>query len=127
MAMTKKERAEFDAAILRAGILAALRWTDRVEADVPPPGFDEPNTSGWELIVGYDLDTCRVREAWSSSVSHGSRSRESGCASQGSISLYSTELLALKALRHKVEQKSAERLYRLDTLIAKAAADPDIK
>lgn len=113
MAMTKKEKAEFDTAILKAQTLAALRWTDPVEKDLPVP------ESGG-LIEGWTFNTYipEVTQMWSSSYSHGSGLRdEQKFSIQQGISLYSTKLLALKAMRHHIECESAEKLRRIDEQI----------
>lgn len=111
MAMTKKERAEFDEAIKRVETMAALRWTSPVEADVPIPEFGK-RAAGW--IVYHDS----VEPSWSEAMSHGSMPYRSGCASQGGRHMHSTKLRALKALRHKLELRFAERLAQLDRVIA---------
>lgn len=114
MAMTKKEKAEFEAAIKRANTLSALRWTDPVEKDLPRP--DRGSTSGWD----YNAYSVRVYQAWSEPVSHGDGPARNGYSgSQGGIALFSTKLLALKALRHAVECDSAEKLRKIDEMIEK--------
>jgi len=113
MAMTKKERADMDAAIARAETLAALRWTEDVKPDLPVPEWGQ-HTDGW--IVFSD----RVEEAWSESVRHGlGRDRSHG--SQRGIPLYSTRARALKALRHQTEMAAAERLRAIDIALRAAA------
>lgn len=114
MAMTKKERAEFDAAIAKARILGALRWTEPEKEDLHP-------TTG-KTIYGWKTNTYgrgSVRQMWSESWAHGAGEKRSpnGGAAQGGISLHSTELRALKALRHEVELESAEKLAWIDEMI----------
>lgn len=114
MAMTKKERAEFDAALAKARILGALRWTEPVDRDLKP-------VSG-EVITGWQTSTYgrgSVCQMWSESWAHGKgEKRVSNVgASQGGISLHSTELRALKSLRHEVELECAEKLARIDQMI----------
>lgn len=117
MAMTKKERAEFDAAIHRAELLAALRWTDAVEKDVPPPinGSDK-FTTGWR----FNSYSMRVDQAWSGSNSNGSGNppniieNKYRSASQGGVWLYSTEQKAYAAMRHEIELESAKKLLQCD-------------
>lgn len=118
MAMTKKEQAAMQAAIDRADTLAALRWTAPVrrDVDVPKDGYSE----GWD----YNAYTRETRPGWSCRVSHGSgpapgkdgQRRVSG--SQGSRRLYSTQALALAAMRHEIEQKAAADLLKIDRQIA---------
>ena len=118
MAMTKKEQAAMQAAIDRADTLAALRWTAPVQrdVDVPKDGYSE----GWD----YNAHSREARPGWSCRVSHGS-----GLApgkdvlrrinrSQGPRRLYSTQVLALAAMRHEIEQKVAADLLKIDRQIA---------
>ena len=106
--MTKKEQARL--AVLRheLALAKALRWTEPVEPDVQPP------VKG--LSVGYTYIGDRVEPARSSVVFH-AVGRQDKTDSQGCRSLYSTRLLALKALRHAVEKDCAEKLARIDDLI----------
>lgn len=114
MAMTKKERAEFDAAIERANMLGALRWSAPVKKDVPPPEQYKDFSSGWDC----NAHAVKVYEVWSSSVVHGYGAQPDGrSASQNSIWCYSTRLLALMALRHQVELESAKKLAAIDKMI----------
>jgi hypothetical protein len=115
MAMTKKERAEFNALILKAETLAALRWTERVEPDIEKPKGFSDKTSGWQFNSNSKL----VSKMWSEGGSHGSgEKRRSGyCASQCGIRLFSTKLLALKAMRYEVELAAARDLLRIDNMI----------
>lgn len=115
MAMNKKERAEFDAAIARANMLAALRRTEPVSKDVPPPdcAADRGDTTGWD----FNTYTGTVSQYWSTTVSHGSGAKRTAYGSQNSKPLFSTRLLALKALRHATEIESATKLARIDEQI----------
>lgn len=113
--MTKKERAEFGAAILKAKTLAALRWTGPVAPDLPVPKSFE-KTSGWH----FNDHNKSVMQMWSESIAHGYGVERNRTISgrQGGKALYSTELLALKALRHAVECEAAAALVRIDDAIA---------
>jgi hypothetical protein len=117
MAMTKKEREQMDAAIHKAELLAALRWTAPVEKDLPPPDKCGVYSEGWDYI----LSTQRVYVAWSDFVSHGTGhapinlSQRHG--SQNSIWLYSTREKALAALRHAIEKEAASKLLACDKQI----------
>lgn len=119
MAMTKKERAEFDAAIERAEILGALRWTQTapVPRDVPPPGSGCGNyVCGWS----YNSYSGTVYKSWSRVVSNGTGVPKEGCytsGSQGAISQFSTEKLAYQALRHELEVQYAKKLLEIDRKI----------
>ena len=116
MTMTKKEQAEMQAALDRAETLAALRWTApvRPDLDVPEKGYSE----GW----GYNSYSQRVFTSWSGCVSHGTGPAPTEgnyrSASQGARRLYSTEALALAAMRHDIELKAAADLLKIDRQIA---------
>lgn len=92
MAMTKKEKAEFDAAIYRAELFGALRWTSDVKEDVHPPGFSQYRefSTGWH----YKQHGFIVEKQWSSMVAHGSVSEPAGkyaSARQNGKSLFSSK------------------------------------
>jgi hypothetical protein len=126
MAMSKKERAEFDALLDELRLVAALRWTEPVAPDVPTPKGNE--LSRGYLPIGVMSDSARVTEACSSSVNHGLDHQKT--STQQPRALYSTRLLALKALRHQIEIDCAQRLARVDRQIEAlravglAACDP---
>ena len=116
--MTKKEKAEMQTALDRAETLAALRWTAPVQRDV---GVSENGYSeGWD----YNSYNQIVFRGWSGRVSHGkgpaptpeTMRRVSGI--QGARRLYSTEALALAAMRHDIELKAAADLLKIDRQIA---------
>lgn len=114
MAMTKKEQAAMQAAIDRAELLAALRWTAPVAKDVPPPtagGYSE----GWI----YNAYSKCVERGWSTAVSHGSGpapapGERHTSGSQGARRMFSTEAKALAAMRHELETRAAEVLLKCD-------------
>ena len=114
--MTKKEQAAMQAAIDRADTLAALRWTAPVrrDVDVPKDGYSK----GWD----YNAYTREVFIGWSGTVSHGTGpAPEAGkykSTSQQPRRYYSTQALALSAMRHEIEQKAAADLLRIDRQIA---------
>jgi hypothetical protein len=115
MAMTKKEQAEMKAAIDRADTLAALRWTAPVrrDVDVPKDGYSE----GWD----YNAWTREAFMGWSSTVSHGTGSAPIAVHKSGSQQprrYYSTQVRALAAMRHEIEQKAAADLLKIDRQIA---------
>ena len=123
MAMTKKEKAAMDAAILRAETLAALRWTGPVLPDVMPPsggGYSE----GWD----YDAYSKRVWFGWRGCVTHGDGpapkdGKHPYVWSQQSRCMFSTRLLALRALRHEEEKRCADDLLKIDRQIASAETE----
>lgn len=121
--VTKKEQAVFDAAIERAETLAALRWTEPVERDVMPPKSLSETLEGWEFSECRAWDSLSkeaVYPMWTESACHGTRKPHDYIASHGSRQLFSTELLALKALRHAIELKAANTLRQIDARIEAA-------
>lgn len=124
MAMTKKER-EYVANLERQLRLSkALRWTEQVKKDVPPPSSS--TIMGRQFTTGYLFNAHRntdaVYEAWSSTVYHGSgkppaEGQRLYAASQEPVHLFSTKLLALKALRNEIERMTAEKLADIDERI----------
>ena len=114
MAMTKKERAEYDAAISEARIAGALRWSTPIEPVVPIPARRSDIVNGWHYTA---YESGRVDKACTSSVKH-SYGHWDMTTTQRPTRLYSTKLLALKALRHALERQAAGRLARIDELIA---------
>lgn len=129
MAMNKKEAAELAEAKQAARINRALRWTDPVSRDLPPP---QRGIGGLYVITnGYDINSHasvpNAYKAWSSAVSNGNGHAINGerpkYASQNSRTLYSTRLLALRALRSELEMRYAKTLADIDAEIdAEAAA-----
>lgn len=115
MAMTKKEKAEFDSAIYSAELLAALRWTQEVNPDLPKPQNFNNHIEGWD----FNAVTKKVEKYWSDSVSHGPGESyaQKTYGSQKGMPLYSTKSLALKALRHAIELKAAQDLLAIDKRI----------
>lgn len=116
--MTKKEKAALEAALEAALTAAALRTTADVEPDLPLPA---PWVSGRALRKGFlpiaeTSDYPRVDVACSDGLYHSSH-RDDKVTSQGGRALYSTRLLALRALRRLVEKYCAERLRRVDRMI----------
>ena len=104
------------AAIDRAETLAALRWTSPVQQDVgvPKNGYSE----GWD----YNAWTKTVFIGWSGTVSHGTgpapKAGELKSGSQQPRRYYSTEALALAAMRHEIELNTAAALLKIDRQIA---------
>lgn len=116
MAMNKKEQAELAELKNSLRLAKALRWTEPVGKDVPPPHTFGEEASGFV----FNAYSSSVSAAWSSSGSHGigSHTRESKYGgSQNSISMFSTRLLALRGLRNAVELEAAQKLARIDEQI----------
>ena len=116
MPMTRRERERLE----RAETLAAMRWSAPVPRDVPAPEYGDPPTTGWD----FNALSGRVWEGWSDSSAHGvgrARTPEYS-AIQGPRAMYSSRLLALKAMRHEVEKIAARDLYGIDRKIDEAEA-----
>lgn len=116
--MNKKEQAAFEELHVRL----ALRFTEPLEPDVPPPG----QSGNWnQLTTGWVFNSFnrKVDCACSSSVNHavGSTTKTS---TQQPRHLYSTRLLALKALRAVKEREYAEALRSIDLGIEAEEANP---
>ncbi|MFY4709910.1 hypothetical protein [Burkholderia glumae] len=119
--MNKKESAQMAELERQLNEARALRFTDPVSPDLPKPTGSEEETSGW-IFNSYSKN---ISQAWSNSVSHGTgypssaaqrASRQS--ASQRGIQLYSTRLLALRAMRNEIERRVARELSDIDGMIA---------
>jgi hypothetical protein len=118
MAMTKKEQQRLADLEQQLREAKAFRFTEPVEPDVGvPETFAEGLRKGF-LFNDHNDD---VSKACSSSCYHSYGSHER-TSTQGSRRLYSTELLALRALRNQVELKCAKRLSEIDRRIASAAS-----
>lgn len=91
----------------------ALCWTATVRPDVAPPTASDGDRKGW-LFNAYGE---RVDRACTSSVSH-AFGRDDKTTTQKPKALYSTRLLALRALRNAVESEAAEKLSKIDNEIA---------
>ena len=127
MSMTKKEKAAFDAAIKESQLLAALRFTQPVERDVKPPSeWKCEYSEGWD----FNAHSARVWQGWSTTVSHGTgpapkKGDRHYNGSQNARSMFSSEVLALRAMRYEMEQKFAEQLRQVDDRIkAVTAVEP---
>lgn len=108
MAMNKKEKEELE----RLATIAALRFTDPVEKDLHPP-------TDWKTIVNgylYNSYCLRIDKACTSSLYH-SNGEHDRTRSQQPCSLYSSILLALKAMRNEVEMECASKLCKIDKMI----------
>jgi len=112
MAMNKAEKEAMESALTAA----ALRTTSDVFPDVIPPDNTSNRLSTGFITVGSMSDSARVDTACSSSIGHGI-GRTDKTTSQGSRRLYSSRILALRALRREVENDCANRLRRIDRMI----------
>jgi hypothetical protein len=118
--MTKKERQMIEDLLTAS----ALRSTSEVKPDLLHPGGTDKSIVGY-LPVGECSDSAHVQHIESTLVTH--REVGTSCGSQGGRDLYSTKLLALKALRWKVERVCATRLRRVDKMIETAEAEQGIE
>lgn len=123
--MTKKETLAFqelqEQLRTAAGELAqlrALRWSEAFLPDVPIPTNAVRLSTGYTYNAHYNAGHTgdRVQPACSSLVSHGIGST-TATTTRGPLPLYSTELRALKALRHDVVLQCAQRLALIDLRI----------
>lgn len=121
--MNKTEKAAFEKLQEEARITKALRFTEQIDPDIPRP--EKGETSGF-LFNAYSV---RVRYARSDSVHHATsdspipeRNKYSSGWSQNGRALYSSRLLALKAMRHEVERECAKKLAGIDLKIEQESA-----
>ena len=114
MAMNKKEKAQLDEALT----MLSLRRTEPVYPDIPKPKSDEGIVDGWLPQMGRKvaIQTC------SSSYNH-SRHGWGATCSQNAIEQFSSELLALQALRYGMEVEFAKELRKVDLLIEEVKND----
>lgn len=114
MAMNKKERAAFHALTQELRIAKALRFTEPVNRDIAPP-TDSGIRNGWDF---NDYSEGFVKKACTSASYH-----SFGCwdktDSQRPRMIYSSRLLALRAMRHSMEKKYAAILANVDAEIEK--------
>lgn len=114
MAMTKKEKLQWDTLVQKLRVAAAFHRTEPVAFDVPPPANGDYNriVNGWSFN-DYNQE---VHPSCSSSVNH-NRSGWNKTNSQNPINQYSTKLLALRALRFAAEENAAVILAKIDKKI----------
>lgn len=115
MAMTKKEQAAFAELQQELRLARALRYTEPVAPDIPIPEGSKL-TKGFLFNAYHGHGGDRVEPACSSSIYH-AFGRDDKTDRQQPRRLYSTKVLALKALRHAVEKDVAKRLADIDTAI----------
>jgi hypothetical protein len=114
MAMNKKEQAMVEALKVEAlKVEAAFKRTSEILPDVPPPESCSDELTKGFLFNAYCIE---VRTACSSATGH-SHGRNDRTSSQRARSLYSTRLLALKAMRFEVEKRIMTELRKVDRQI----------
>lgn len=126
MGMNKKEQAAFADLEHRLRLAKALRFTEPVERDVQPPVY---GSGGSGLRKRYDYNAYiggygsgpRVEKACTSSVGH-CFGDDTETTTQNPKALFSTRLLALRALRNNVENQVAEILAKIDEQIEEEKA-----
>ena len=111
--MTKKEIAAMEELELKLAMMMAMRMTSPVLPDVAPPSESNQLTKGWL----FNAPSRRVEVACSSCTGH-SFGRNDKTNSQHPAWLYSTEKLALMAMRHEIELEVAKQLMIVDKRIA---------
>lgn len=114
----RRLKAEADEAALT---LAAFRLTEAVPIDVPAPKDYNSETKGF-VFLGEGSDCPRVEQGISTTTAHffGTTihtDKDRSWGAQGARDMYSTKLLALKALRHEAELDCARRLRYIDLMI----------
>ena len=105
-----------------AAIKNALRWTEPVALDVEPPKEWNQLSRGWNYFGS--IEHGRVVKACSSNVHHGDGWEKT--SSQNPQHLFSTRLLALKALRHETENLCARTLAGIDLQIEQEKEKPTL-
>jgi len=122
--LTARYRDELLAEVDRLRYRAALRWTDEVKPDLPPPKSGEKHTEGFVAYMwGTDLHL-RLNRACSSSWAHGTceMDRRPSTSSQNPLAISSTVVHALRVLRCQKEREFGEALARIDAAIAAEVA-----
>jgi len=111
--MTKAERAALEDAEIRA----AFHRTPAVLPDLMPPWLGGQPTIGWAANWNGTLVQEWVSSPSTEETVDGGRR---GGSRQWATPLYSTEVLALRAMRNHEEMRAAVALRRIDIAIAKA-------
>ncbi len=124
MAMNKAEKQRMADLEEQLFLARAWRQTEDVEPDLLPPKVWDALSRGWEFKThGWgnhgDGDVSR---ACSSSISNGAGWEKT--TSQRPMKLYSTRLLALRALRRAHEKKTEKVLATIDKWISEEIASP---
>ena len=112
MAMTKAEKAILTELKKELMLYKAFTRTPKVEPDVLPPEEWDTLNKGWVIL----LHAKDVTEGCTSKHNHNMWGN-THTTSKGAISLYSTELLALKALRNALELEFMKTVSSLDARI----------
>lgn len=147
MAMNKAEKAVLDLALT----VASFYRTQPVPRDLLPPTSDMDRMDGSNAILppgygrvrdvnayggrhnigqlvsmGWDFNSYqspRVEKACSSSIGHDFGNWK-GTTTQQPRALFSTKLLALRAMRHEIEMEACRKLRAVDKMIEAEIANP---
>lgn len=125
MASTKNEKARIAVLEHELRLARALRWTPPVAPDLPAPTHRGAPTRGWTFTAGAQ----RVTRSWSTSANYGEGDLDASGVpnramsySRGTKALYSTESLALEAMRSAIAQTAAATLAAIDLRIQEQKA-----
>jgi hypothetical protein len=126
LSKAQKRAAEEQAARLKAADLdcrktLAMHRSEQVERDIPIPEAFNDLSRGWDFN-SWDSKG-RVFKACSNSFYHGDGWER--VSSQHPRALFSTELLATKALRYELAEKFAEILVKWDRRIEELLNDKE--
>jgi len=110
--MTKKEQAEFDRLKHDLRVSRAWKLTDPVTPDIPVPAWEEGIKNGY-LYNTYSL---RIEKACTNSINHNYGGWDK-TTTQQPRELYSTPVLALRAMRYEIERVCLEKLAKVDAMI----------
>lgn len=113
--MNKKELAALASLGQQLREARAFRLTEKVSTDVDPPSGCGALAKGWMFNSWNDS----VSRACTNAVNHNATG-DDRATTQRPMHLYSTELRALKALRHEVENICMKRLAEIDKRIEAA-------
>ena len=122
--MTKKEQAVLNAAIAERDMHAAMWIGEKPPGpDIPPPGYQEPDTQGWDLTPAGNALPCG-----SNSMCHWHSDswppKKPQIKSQQPMALYSSKVAALRMCRYLRAVDFAGKLAKFDAEIkAELAAD----
>lgn len=122
MAMNKKERVAFDAMAQQLREARSLRFSEKSPGpDVEIPQGGAVLSRGWDAWANITVNA-RAERACSSYVHHGIGWERT--TAQNPKRLYSTRLLALRAVRNELERDCAFELARIDKWIEDEIANP---
>lgn len=110
--MNKKEQKAFDDLARELEMERAMRITEKIEPDLEPPKSFAEIVNGW----GFNVYNNSISKCCTSAGGH-NYGGWGKTTTQQPMRLYSSEVLAYKALRAAVSKKYAEELARIDRRI----------